>query len=201
MHAKYDKIGFSCVLEGDFDCLEAMPVLYWALDFGRILMMKIAIAYNPQGTQLAERIKACLAQLGHTILDFSENDTRLDDADIAYAACKKIPNEHVDRAILICGAGLCSCIVANKIEGLYAAACQDVFEAHQARERYNTNVLCLSARWVDPVTAQFIVKEWLATPFRNSARNGRALEKIRVLEKGLCPSRHGDEQKDSVKTV
>lgn len=160
-------------------------------------VMKIAIAYNTNGTKLAEAIKSCLTQLGHTILDFSETESNLDDADIAYAACKKIPNEHIDRAILLCGAGQCSCIVANKIDGLYAASCSDVFEAHQARQRYDTNVLCLSSRWLDVPTVTAIVKEWITTPFQNSSRNDRALEKIRAIEKGLCPTDQIVSQKEA----
>ena len=73
------------------------------------------------------------------------------------------------------------------MNGLYAAPCNDVFEAHQARQRFDTNVLCLSVRWLDAASAGAIVKVWLNTPFQNSRRNGRALEKIRAIEKGQCP--------------
>ena len=152
--------------------------------------MKIAIAYNTNGTKLADSIKSCLSELGHEVLDYGDAEGNLDDADIAYAACKQFPSEHIDRAILLCGAGQCTCIVANKIDGLYAASCNDAFEAHQARQRYDTNVLCLSVRWLDAVTAAAIVKEWLTTPFQNTRRNDRALEKIRAIEKGQCPMEH-----------
>ncbi|MEN8127275.1 MAG: RpiB/LacA/LacB family sugar-phosphate isomerase [Planctomycetota bacterium] len=150
--------------------------------------MKVAIAYNSYGAKLAESIKSYLSGLEHDIFDFGVTEGNLDDADIAYAACKELSEKHIDRAILLCGAGQCTCIVANKINGLYAAACNDVFEARQARQRYDTNVLCLPVRWLDTATAGAIVKEWLITPFHNSRRNGRSLEKIRAIEKGLCPT-------------
>ena len=152
--------------------------------------MKIAIAYNAYGANLAAAIKPCLSELNHEVFDFGVSDDGLDDADVAYAACRQFPDEHIDRAILLCGAGQCTCIVANKMNGLYAAACNDVFEAHQARQRFNTNVLCLSVRWLNATRAVAIVKEWLNTPFQNSRRNSRALEKIRAIEQGQCPVKH-----------
>ncbi len=159
--------------------------------------MKIAIAYNTTGARLADSIISYLSGLGHTVFDFGAAGGGLDDADIAYAACKQLPNKHIERAILLCGAGQCTCIVANKINGLYAAPCNDAFEAHQARQRYDTNVLCLSVRWLDAKTAETIVKEWIETPFCDTHRNGRALEKIRAIERGVCPTEHVFSEGDS----
>ena len=148
--------------------------------------MKIAIAYNANGIKLANPLKVFLEELGHEVHDFGNTKDDLDETDVAYAACKELPNEHIDRAILICGAGQCSCIVANKFNGLYAASCNDAFEAHLARQQFNTNVLCMSARWLDISTALDIVKEWLNTAFRETPRNSRTLEKIKLIEKRQC---------------
>lgn len=148
--------------------------------------MKIAIAYNAKGTNLADPIKSFLHDKDHEVHDFGILKDGIDETDVAYEACKKLPHEHIDRAILICGAGQCTCIVANKFNGLYAASCNDAFEAHQARQHFNTNVLCLSARWLDTSTALKIVEEWLQTPFDETTRNSRSIEKIKLIEKTQC---------------
>lgn len=151
--------------------------------------MKIAIAYNRPGHKLAQSLIDYIVLLGHEIVDLGSNATEdeNDCPDGVYLAGTAMLKRRLDRLILVYGAGLASSIAANKIKGLYAAPCYDVFEARIARQIYNTNVLCLADRWLDTLGAQAIVKEWLQTPFHHNVRRSRALEKIRAIEQGRNP--------------
>jgi ribose 5-phosphate isomerase B len=152
--------------------------------------MKIAIAYNQPGHKLAQTLIDYITLLGHEVIDLGD-DKSVDENDCpdgVYLAGTAMLKRRLDRLILVYGAGLASSIAANKIKGLYAAPCYDVFEARIARQIYNTNVLCLADRWLDTLAAQSIVKEWLETPFHHNIRRSRALEKIRAIEEGRNPA-------------
>lgn len=152
--------------------------------------MKIAMAYNRSGRALAEPLIGYISGLGHEVIDMGtdSDDDECDCADGVYVAGTMMLKRGYDRLILVYGAGLASSMAANKIKGLYAAPCYDVFEARMARQIYNTNVLCLADRWLDSPGAQDIVREWLKTPYHENVRRGRALRKIRSIEEGRNPS-------------
>jgi ribose 5-phosphate isomerase B len=137
--------------------------------------MKIAIAGNRIGEQAAQAAKAILVESGHEIVDMCTDIPDDDYPDMAYAAALAIKEKKADRAILICGSGICMCISANKIPGIMAAACYEPIEAHLARSSLNTNVLCLSGRWFVQGIADKIIREWLNTPFTGSKRQERIL--------------------------
>ena len=144
--------------------------------------MRIGIGYLDSGIQYADHIKTFLKQHHHDIVDFGIHDHEGDYPDLAYIAGRAVASAVVERVILICGAGLCSCICANKMKGVYASPCYDPFEARMARSKYNTNVLCLSYAWTDAKTAIAIVAEWLRTPFNESTASVRSLRKIQAIE-------------------
>lgn len=152
--------------------------------------MRIAVAYNGSDHKLADSIKSLLHELGHAILDLDHSPVDADVPDLTYCAGQRILSHDADRAILICGLGICTCIAANKIKGLYAAPCYDKFDAHMARSRYNTNVLCLSSRLTDSQDVHAIVKEWLDTPFEKRSNDLRALKKIESIEGQKLPNSH-----------
>ncbi len=153
--------------------------------------MKIAIAGNQVGKQAAQAAKAILAELGHEIIDMCTEKPDDDYPDLAYTAALAIKEQKVDRAILICGSGICMCISANKIPGIMAAACYEPIEAHLARSSLNTNVLCLSGKWFVHGIADKIIREWLNTPFTGSKRQERILKKIQAIEQGCDPRQVG----------
>jgi ribose 5-phosphate isomerase B len=144
--------------------------------------MRVAIAYNGTGYALAQAIKSLLHQLKYPILDCGSKSSQADMVDLSYCTGQEILAHHADRAILICPAGLCTCITVNKMKGLYAAPCYDRFEARISRHKYNTNVLCLSNLWTDTKTSIDIVKEWLETSFSKRPCDVRSLSKIQMIE-------------------
>ena len=84
-----------------------------------------------------------------------------------------------DRGILICGTGIGMSITANKVKGIRAALCHDVFSAKATREHNDSNILCMGARVIGPGPALEIVKAFLETDFSNDLRH---IRRIRMIE-------------------
>ena len=87
-----------------------------------------------------------------------------------------------DKGILICGTGIGISISANKIPGVRAALCGDVFSAKATREHNDANVLAMGARVVGPGLALLIVDSFLETPFSGDPRHVRRIEKIEQID-------------------
>ena len=87
-----------------------------------------------------------------------------------------------DRGIVVDGAGIGSCMAANKVRGARAAMCYDVRTAVNSREHNCANVLTLGGPLLDPAAAKEIVKVWMETPF-GGWRHQRRVDKIMALEK------------------
>lgn len=151
------------------------------------IKMKIAIAYNRMGARLAEGINGQVIQMGHSpvLLQIVQDDSEC--VDIIYEAGQELIRHNLDRIIVICGSGINTAMTANKMKGLYAAACYEALEAHIAREDYDTNVLCLSDSWLDAPTAHAIVTEWIGTTYLHKNRFERSLQKIKSIEDGGTP--------------
>ena len=87
-----------------------------------------------------------------------------------------------EAAIVIDGAGIGSCMAANKVPGVRASMCYDMATARNAREHNHANVLTLGAGMIDAEQAKRIVQTWLQTPW-GSGRHARRVAKITAIEK------------------
>ena len=96
----------------------------------------------------------------------------------------RILDDWADRAILVCGTGVGACIAANKIDGIRAALCHDVYSAHQSVEHDDVNVLCLGAQIVGPPLALELIRTFLAARFSDEEHFRRRVQKIAELERG-----------------
>jgi ribose 5-phosphate isomerase B len=83
-----------------------------------------------------------------------------------------------DKGILICGTGIGISITANKVKGIRAALCHDVFSAKATREHNDANILAMGGRVVGAGLALEIVKAFLETPFSNDERHIRRIAMI-----------------------
>lgn len=90
---------------------------------------------------------------------------------------------HADFAIVVGGSGSGEAIACNKIRGIRAALCLDLFVAEIARANNDANVLVTGAKIVAPDYAILIVEKWLATSFRGG-QHAKRLEMIAALERG-----------------
>ncbi len=145
--------------------------------------MQIAIGSDHGGYQLKEEIKQYLDKKGIGVKDFGTYSTEsCDYPDIAKAVGKAVAGEEYDKGILVCGTGIGISIAANKIPGVRAALCHDVFSAKASREHNNANILALGERVIGRGLALEIVQAWLEAEFAGG-RHERRVNKIMEIEK------------------
>ncbi len=142
---------------------------------------RIAIGADHGGYELKEALKATLAAEYEIIDCGTHSKEPVDYPDIAVAVARRVAAGEAWRGILIDGAGIGSCMAANKIAGIRAAMCYDQATAVNSREHNNANVLTLGAGLIGPNLAQQIVKTWLSTEF-GGGRHAARVAKIDALD-------------------
>lgn len=141
----------------------------------------VAIGADHGGFELKELLKATVSEAGFGQIDCGTNSKdSVDYPDIAYAVARLVADGRAWRGIIIDGAGIGSCMAANKVPGVRAALCYDQATAVNSREHNNANVLTLGAGLIGPSLAKQIVKTWLATPF-GGGRHARRVDKIDAI--------------------
>ena len=145
--------------------------------------MKIVIGADHGGYELKETLKADLAGLGYEAVDVgTHSKDAVDYPDFAHEVAKKVGTGQAWRGIVIDGAGIGSCIVANKVPGVRAGMAYDYSSAVNSREHNDTNVLTLGAGLIGVNLARQIVNVWLSTNF-GGGRHERRVNKITAVEK------------------
>ncbi|MCK4240578.1 MAG: ribose 5-phosphate isomerase B [Candidatus Atribacteria bacterium] len=145
--------------------------------------MKIALGSDHGGYRLKESLKQYLQELNIEYTDFGcNNEQSVDYPDIGFKVSVEVKNGRYDRGILICGTGIGMSIVANKIKGIRASLCHDIFSARNTREHNDANILTLGARVIDVGLAKEIVRIWLNTDFSQEKRHINRLNKIKLKE-------------------
>lgn len=146
--------------------------------------MRIAVAADHAGYALKEALKACLEEMGHTVMDFGAHREDPDDdyPDFGLPAARAVASGECERGIFCCGSGLGMMLTANKVRGIRAVVCYEPYSARLSRAHNDANVLCLGGRIVGFGLAQEIVRVWLETPFEGG-RHARRVSKVMEAEK------------------
>ena len=143
----------------------------------------IAIAADHGGFELKEALKPELKTMGFDVNDLGTNSKdAVDYPDFAHAVAQAVGSGKAWRGIMIDGAGIGSCIVANKVPGVRAGMAYDYSSAVNSREHNDTNVLTLGAGLIGLNLAKQIVKTWLSTEFAGG-RHAPRVDKIKSVEK------------------
>ena len=137
--------------------------------------MKIAMGSDHGGIHLKNHLKDYLELKG------TYTEESCDYPDYAAKVGHAVTGGEADLGILVCGTGLGISIAANKIKGVRAAVCGDVYSAKMSREHNNANILALGERVTGVGLAEMIVDVWLHTEFAGG-RHERRVEKIMALE-------------------
>ncbi|RMG11481.1 MAG: ribose 5-phosphate isomerase B [Planctomycetota bacterium] len=146
---------------------------------------RIALGADHGGFALKEAIEAHLRGRGLEVADLgTHSEASCDYPDFAAAVARAVALGEAAWGILVDGAGIGSCMAANKVPGVLAATCHDERTARNAREHNGSNVLCLGAGSLPVPAALRIVDAWLETPFAGG-RHGRRVDKIRALERSF----------------
>ncbi len=143
----------------------------------------VAIGGDHGGFDMKAMLKTYLAELGFGVVDCGSYDKNpVDYPDIALAVAKMVSEGTAWRGIIIDGAGIGSCMAANKVPGVRAALCYDYATAVNSREHNDANVLTLGAGLIGNNLAKQIVKTWLSTDF-GGGRHQPRIDKIIGIEK------------------
>jgi ribose 5-phosphate isomerase B len=142
----------------------------------------VAVGADHGGVALKDGIIARLRELGHTVTDLGTTGTAaVDYPDYAIAVARSVASGSAQVGIMVDGAGIGSCMAANKIAGARAAMCYDVTTAQNAREHNNANVLTLGGGLIGPRLALAIVEAFLSTSF-GGGRHATRVAKVDALD-------------------
>lgn len=146
----------------------------------------VAFGSDHGGFQLKESLKKQAERLGYRIIDVgTHTEDPCDYPDFAYAVAALVSKGEAWRGIMIDGAGIGSCIVANKVPGVRAACCHNEFVAKNAREHNDTNVLTLGSKVVGSEVCNEIMRIWLEAWFSGGRHRPRVDKIIDVESKFL----------------
>ena len=143
----------------------------------------VAVGADHGGYRLKERITAALREDGVDVRDCGTHGTEaVDYPDFAHAVARLVADGEARFGIVVDGAGIGSCMAANKVPGIRAATCWDVSSARNSREHNHANVLSLGAGLIGENLALDIVRAWLDTPWGGD-RHARRVGKIGEIER------------------
>lgn len=145
--------------------------------------MRIVIGGDHAGYLLKERLTALLRDQGHDVRDLGTHSAEpVDFPDIAQEVCAEVTEGRAERAVMVCGTGVGAAIAANKVPGIRAAVCHDVYSAHQAVEHDDVNVLCLGAQIVGDRLATDLLTTYLAAEHSTEPQFRRRVAKLGELD-------------------
>ena len=146
--------------------------------------MKISIGCDHGALALKNKVAEHLRSRGFEVLDFGTHTLdSCDYPDFAAAAARAVASGECDKGIVLCTTGIGVSIAANKIDGVRCALLSDSMTARLTREHNDTNMMALGAGVVGEMLALQIVDIWLDTPFSQSPRHQRRIDKVMALEK------------------
>lgn len=144
---------------------------------------KIALGADHGGFEMKEELKRLLADLGHDYQDFGTHSTEaVDYPDYAHLVARAVASGNCDLGIMVDGAGIGSCMVANKVPGVRAAMCYDEASARNSREHNGANVLTLGGKMIPADRLPEIVRAWLSSELTED-RHRRRVDKINEIER------------------
>ncbi len=145
-------------------------------------MPRIAIGSDHAGYELKQHLIGILAADGHEVTDLGTNSTEsCDYPQFCAAVGRTVRNHDADVGIVLGGSGQGEQLAANKVHGVRAALCNDLFTARLARAHNDANVLSMGARVVGVGLAEEILATFLATPFEGG-RHARRVDQVMMIE-------------------
>lgn len=145
--------------------------------------MRIAIGADHAGFALKQHLVDTLRRLGHEVDDHgTHSEDPVDYPEICAGVGRSVVDGRAERGIVVGGSGQGEQIAANKVRGVRAALCNDLYTARMSRAHNDANVLAIGGRIVAAGLADEIVTLWLATPFEGG-RHQRRVDQITAIER------------------
>jgi ribose 5-phosphate isomerase B len=150
--------------------------------------MRIAIGSDHAGFRLKEHFVAVLQEGGHDVNDLgTDSEAPVDYPIYCSAVGREVAAGHAERGIVLGGSGQGEQLSANKVKGVRAALCNDLYTAEYSRRHNDANVLSIGARVVGEGLADEILRVWLTTGFEGG-RHQRRIDEITAIENGEVPT-------------
>jgi ribose 5-phosphate isomerase B len=145
-------------------------------------MSRIAIGADHAGYELKQHLVGVLQQGGHDVLDLGTHSTEsCDYPPICAAVGRTVRDGNADLGIVLGGSGQGEQLAANKVHGVRAALCNDLYTARMARAHNDANVLSMGGRVVGVGLAEEILATFLSTSFEGG-RHARRVEMLMQIE-------------------
>lgn len=146
--------------------------------------MHIAVAADHNGVELKARLIGVLRSQGHDVDDRGcDSHEPVDYPPLCEDVCRRVATGRAERGIVIGGSGQGEVIACNKVRGIRAGLCPDVWHAEISRGNNDANVLVLGAKVIDAARAEQVLGAWLSTPFKGEV-HARRVQMIAALERG-----------------
>jgi ribose 5-phosphate isomerase B len=143
--------------------------------------MKLFIGCDSAGIENKLGIIELLKSLDHDVTDIPIRDELRDYPDIAKEVCLNVLKTKDSKGILICGTGMGMCLAANKIKGIRATLCTNVFSAQKSRSSNDANILTLGALTSDLEANKKIVYSWVQE-YKLNPESARKVAKLMSFE-------------------
>jgi ribose 5-phosphate isomerase B len=145
---------------------------------------RLAVGGDHAGFAMKAPLIEFLRREGHMVEDCGSYDPApVDFPDISRSVCERVRDGRAGRGILICGSGVGACIAANKVPGIRATLCHDIYCAHQSVEHDDVNVACLGALVVGQKVAEDCLRAFLAAEFSTEPHFRVRIDKLNALER------------------
>jgi ribose 5-phosphate isomerase B len=145
--------------------------------------VRVSIGSDHAGFVLKQHLIETLTRLGHEVVDLgTDSEESVDYPPICAAVAQLVAKGEVDRGIVLGGSGQGEQIAANKVHGVRAALCNDLYLARMSRQHNDANVLAIGGRIVAPALADEITQLWLETAF-DGGRHERRIAQIADIER------------------
>jgi ribose 5-phosphate isomerase B len=151
---------------------------------GAMMQLSLAVGGDHAGFPLKGQIIEFLRGQGHVVDDCGSYDPNpVDFPDITKAVCDRVRRGLAVRGILVCGTGVGACIAANKIPGIRASVCHDIYSAHQSVEHDDVNVACIGAQVIGAKVAEDCLRAFLLASFSTEEQFRNRVAKLAALER------------------
>ncbi len=145
--------------------------------------MRIAVGGDHAGFALKMQVLDGLRALGHEIEDFGcYTPEPVDFPDIAKRICEAILSGRAERGVMFCGTGVGAAIACNKVPGIRACVCHDLYTAHQCVEHDDVQVIALGGQIVGHTVALELIERFLNARFDGSEEFRRRVDKLSQMD-------------------
>lgn len=147
----------------------------------------VAIGSDHAGYELKEQLKDELSEMGYEVRDVgTDSEESCDYPEFALPVSEAVSSGEAFRGVLVCGTGAGMAMVANKVPGVRAAACNDPYTAEYCRLHNDANIMTVGARIVDSQKARRILRAFMETGYEGQQpdgyRHARRLHEIEQVE-------------------